>query len=177
MLQWLLLSFLTNCMLEPSKWIYLSHQTPSCVGQLHWPQLLQSSRTWVDPIIQSYRRQKLYSGNLFTSEILVGRERGLSGGGSECERNTNPTSEGVLYCVCIFFTDSIKCVSQCYEEEKVKILNLLWHLDHNRYKTQVLTRIKYFRCTCKGKSPAEQFEFCTRDVQRNLLPVLDMSIY
>lgn len=49
----------------------------------------------------------------------VGGEGGefFSGRVSECVRNIHPTSEGALYCVCIFLRDSIKCISQ-----KIKFL-------------------------------------------------------
>lgn len=60
---------------------------------------------------------------------------------------------------------------------KDKILDLLWHLDPKRCKTQVLARIKCLRCTCKGKSHVKQLKLCTSDLQRNLLPALYMSIY
>lgn len=99
----------------------------------------------------------MYSGNLFTSEMLVGREEG-----SFSEKLVNvwgiPTQHLRGFCTVFAFSwEAQVCISMLWRR-KGKILNLLWHLDQKRYKTQGLARIKYLKCTCKGKSHAKQIE-------------------
>lgn len=51
------------------------------------------------PVLQG---EKLCVGNLFTSEMLVGREESSLLEGLVNEGNINPAVEGFLYCVYIF---------------------------------------------------------------------------
>jgi len=102
MLRWLLLSFLTHCTLEPSKFIDLSYQTPSCVTDscmnLGCPRV--SAPGWI-PLSSPTGEKFVYRESFGLRD--VGGEGGElpSGKFSEYVGIINPASKGFLYCVYI----------------------------------------------------------------------------